>query len=430
MVSETPVAQEPFDTSISEDRRHEISQLMNDAGFRKDVDPSVTDITDNAGLDLSSPSRQLEEMAHDATILASEVSEPQSPASPKLPSQGASNTDSQLIHLEPFHPFSDLTSEPSDQPRVAYPKLVLPPSEAGSLHSGRQVDPDFSIELGNDLFPDVDDPVTTSRSTLGRHSDDEQDAQEHLAKEKVDNDGGSDAESDASDSSFESLSELWASRSTNGSKSSASKQAVMDAIKARKPDNAPDLEYEETMRRLDDSPNMSEDDNPGHVSELAQKLVDKPIEKPSPKKSSKNKGALKPSSIPQIKAERVSPSPAGAARSSSTRTARASDSPFAIPEGSQVVSLLTSSPEPEPEIQEHYAEDDIDETYKGPAGSMPTGLGWVSKPRARRGVSMPASSAARKATPKFLTSSQAKSMSVTEALSRAKKKVRSNMNVL
>ncbi|KAK4032128.1 hypothetical protein C8A01DRAFT_51014 [Parachaetomium inaequale] len=363
MVSETPVAQEPFDTSISEDRRHEISQLMNDAGFRKDVDPSVTDITDNAGLDLSSPSQQLEEMAHDATILASEASEPQSRGSPKLPSQGTSNNDSQLIHLEPFHRFSDLTSDPSDEPRVA-------------LHSGRQVDPDFSIDLGNDLFPDVDDPVTTKGEGGGGRRDGCRGGRIRLL-----------------DPVF---SEMWASRSTNGSKS-PSKAAVMSAIEARKPGVAPDIEYEESMRRLDnsESDNISGDDDKGRLSKLAQKLVDKPIEKPTPKKSSQKKGTLKASAVPQIKAERASPSPAGAARSSSSRTACASGSPFAVPEGSQ-----------------HYAEDDIDETYKEPAGSMPTGLGWVPKPRARP----------RDATPKKFTSSHM----VLSALKRAKK-LRTNM---
>lgn len=50
------------DVSMSEDQRHEISPLINDAGFRKDVDPSLIR---SPSLDMSSPSQQLEEMAQD-----------------------------------------------------------------------------------------------------------------------------------------------------------------------------------------------------------------------------------------------------------------------------------------------------------------------------------------------------------------------------
>ncbi|KAK4151862.1 hypothetical protein C8A00DRAFT_16788 [Chaetomidium leptoderma] len=429
IIPETPIDQEVVDTSISEDRRHEISLLINDAGFRKDVDPCVTDMTDNACLDLSSPSRQLEEMTHDATIGPFEVSEIQGHSSLVLPSQTTSNNvDSQPILLEPFHGFSDAISEPHDGRRVAYPRLELPTSETGSLHSGRQVDPDFSIELGDDSFqPDLDDPATVSRSTLGRHSDDER----KPAIEKLEDDSDAGSKSDSTDSSFPSLSEVWISASTNGSKSPG-KRAVMSAVKARKPDVAPDLEYEEAMRRLDSSDNISEDDNTEHLSTLAQKLVDKPIEKPTPKKPlARKNGALKSSAAPRVKLERASPVPARAVRGSSSRTLGASSSPFVVPEGSQVVSLVSSSPEPE--LEEHYAEDSVDETYKEPTGSMPTGAGWVKKSRARRGVSMPASPAARDATPKSGSSSQSKpitdkrSTAALGSLLRARKKVLSNM---
>jgi hypothetical protein len=402
VIADTPFAQEPVDTSISEDRRHEISQLINDAGFRKDVDPSVTDIADNVALDLSSPSRQLEEMSYSAPMASSEAARSQSHASPELPSLTTSNNiDSQPILLEPFHGFSDSISDPHDghdEPRVVYPSLDVPPSETGSLHSGRQVDPDFSIELGtrDESLHEVDDLAGVSRSTLGRHSDNEE---APVVKQSV-HDGDSGSQSDSSASSFLSLSELWPpSASTNGSKKSPSKSAAMAAFKARKTDVAPDLEYEEAMRRLDSSGDISEEDDRVQLSELAQKLVDKPIEKPTPKKPSQKKGPLKLATAPDIKTERASPSPAPSVRTSSNRTVRASGSP---PEGSQVISLLTSSPEPE--LEEHYAEDSIDETYEEPG--LPSGSGWVRKERARRGVSMPAPTVQQDAAPKRLASSQ------------------------
>ncbi|KAK4104375.1 hypothetical protein N658DRAFT_521049 [Parathielavia hyrcaniae] len=385
-ISESPVAQGPA-ISISEDRRHEISLLINDADFRKDVDPSVTTFPDSAGLDLSSPSRQLEEMTHGAiTIVSSQAAQSQSQASSQLPSQPASNNlDSQPIHLEPFHGFSDAILDSHDQQderRVAYPALDLPPSETGSLHSGRQVDPDFSIELvtGDDPFHAIDDPALASRSTLGRHSDNE----ENPAVEKKWHDVDAGLESDSSSAS---LSDLWREASTNGSLKSPTKSAVVSAIKARKPDMTYDLEYEDTMRRLDGSDDISVEDDKEHLSKVAQELVDIPIEKPTPDKLSRKKGAGNWSTAPGIKTERASPSPHPGYRGASARTAQATNSPFP-PKGSQVVSLVTSGPEPE--LEEHYAEDSVDGTYEDP--DLPTGSGWVKKPRVRRGVSMPASS--------------------------------------
>ena len=405
MVSETPVDREPIDTSISEDRRHEISLLINDAGFRKDVDPSVTDMTemtDNPCLDPSSPSRQLEEMTYDTAIAPSEVSEPQVQRSPRLTSQASSdNLDSQPIFLEPFHGFSDPVPESHDGRPVAYPRLELPPSETGSLHSGRQVDPDFSIELGNDEFHDLDDPAAVSRSTLGRHSEDEQD----LATEIPRHDSSAGSESDSSNASFPSLSEVWRSASATSSKPPG-KHSVAAAIEARKTVVAPSLEYEEAMRHLDDSDDISDDDSKEHPSKLALKLVEKPIEKPRPKKSANEVPPLDPFLSPHIKAERISPKPART-KTHAAKTACTS-SPLAVPKGSQVISLLSSSPEPE--LEEHYADDSIDETYDEP--SMPAGSGWVQKSRALRGLSVPASSARRDVTPKKLASSQSKQPAV------------------
>ena len=410
MVSETPALQAPIVTFIPEDRRHEISLMIDDAGFRKDVDPTVTKITDNAGLDLNSPSQQLEEMAHNATLLASEVSEVQGRTSPQLPSQSTSNSDSQPVRLQPFYGFSDPTQEPPDERQVAYPTLNIPPSDTGSLHSGRQVDPDFSIDLGHDSLH-IDDPATMSRSTIGR-TDDER----NMMRGEAEHDGGSTSEADLSDSSIPSLSDMWTSASTIGTKPSL-KHTGMSTLK---PNVTPNFAYEGARRHRGNS-ELFENDNTKPASKLAQKLVEKPIEKPTPRKVKQKEQASKASPAPHIKNERASPSPDRIARANSS----ACSSPFVVPKGSQVVSLLTSSPEPE--IEEDYAEDSIDETYK--ETSMPTGSGWVKKPRARRGVSMPAASPAQDTAPGRFTASQSKQPTdkrTTAALSsllRAKKKV-------
>jgi hypothetical protein len=406
MVSETPALQAPIVTSIPEDRRHEISLMIDDAGFRKDVDPS---------LDLNSPSQQLEEMAHDATLLVSEVSEVQGRTSPQLPSQLTSNnSDSQPVRLQPFYGFSDPTQEPADERQVAYPTLNIPLSETGSLHSGRQVDPDFSIDLGHDSLHDLDGPATMSRSTIGR-TDDEQ----NMVRGEAEHAGGSTSEADLSDSSIPSLSEMWTSASTIGSKPSI-RHTGMSTLK---PNVTSNFAYEGARRHRGNSA-LSENDSTKPASKLAQKLVEKPIEKPTPRKVKQKQQALA-SPVPHIKNERASPSPDRVARANSS----AHSSPFVVPKGSQVVSFLTSSPEPE--IEEDYAEDSIDETYK--ETSMPTGSGWVKKPRARRGVSMPAASPAQDTAPEKFTASQSKQTTdkrTTAALSsllRAKKKVLSGM---
>jgi hypothetical protein len=211
----------------------------------------------------------------------------------------------------------------------------------------------------------------------------------------------------------------------------------MKAIQSRKPDVTRDLDYEETVKRIDDdSESSEEEDNKEHVLERIRKLVDKPIEKPVPRKAIPKKATPKSSATTRIKTEReAAPTPDRSNRASSSRTIRGNSSPFVPPEGSQVVNIVTSSPEPE--LVEHYAEDDIDGTYQEP--SLPAGAGWVKKERARWGVSVPASSisAAREAAvPKRFASSQSsgnkqggadkRSSASLASLLRAKKKALGN----
>jgi hypothetical protein len=204
------------------------------------------------------------------------------------------------------------------------------------------------------------------------------------------------------------------------------------AIKARKPAAASNPEYEEAMRRLEDSDVSDQDENQRvqpRDSRLARELVVKPVERPSPKRPTQRTGASDLVSIgPRIKAERASPghSSARPARTNAGRSARHASSPFVIPEGSQVVSLLSSSPEPE--VEEYYAEDSLDETYEDP--DLPSGPGWVKKARPRRGEGKkpPPPPEVPDAQPlKAGTASQAKQNGALNSLLRAKSKVMSKI---
>ncbi|KAK3326887.1 hypothetical protein B0H66DRAFT_171251 [Apodospora peruviana] len=359
------------DVSMTEDRRQEISQLINDAGFRKDLDPAIAN---DGSAQLSSPSRQLEETSEEAAPAPDQpTDQPVTLSSPVfafpddevLPDTSQAlaysslSPDSQPITLEPFNGFSDDMNENEPPPsesdaRVEYPTLDLPPSDTGSVRSGRQPDPDFSIKLGNDCYGCPEGIAEGSGTSPS-------------------------------------------SRHANARGKEAKKSAVKSAIKARKSDAAPDPEYDEAMRRIDDGSDPSDssasdfdDADPFDMAAKkrkqislgsAQNLVDKPIEKPAVKRAPAQKLAGKSSSSRIVKSERQS---SQAQMSKLSGTSKHNEL-FSIPEGSQVVSLLTSSPEPE----EDYAEDGADGTYEDP-DSLPCGSGWVKKNRVRRGVSLPA----------------------------------------
>ncbi|KAK0717394.1 hypothetical protein B0T26DRAFT_296054 [Lasiosphaeria miniovina] len=109
------------DTSLTEDRRHEISLLIRDAGFRKEVDPSLANAETP---DLSSPSRQLELMSQEAASAPRILLEPQlttssattvarSHTTPLAPDEFQQQSkipgyvDSQPVLLDQFNGFSD-----------------------------------------------------------------------------------------------------------------------------------------------------------------------------------------------------------------------------------------------------------------------------------------------------------------------------------
>ena len=397
-VSEPQAAQLHEDVSMTEDRRQEISQLINDAGFRKEVDPSIAE---DGPVPSSSPSRQLEETLKEAASASQHQAPPEDLSDFPNPSQGTSqpsqslsqvssksymSADSQPIILEPFHGFSDAIEAPSDD-RVEYPMLDLPPSDIGSTHSGRQPDP-LSIELGN-----------TSPERLEGLADDSAISRPSQTPVK----GGrkalqvSPAKSDSSASSFPSLSEICLTASTQGTQTTSSQGAIDLAMKARKSDVSHDLEYEEAMRQLDERGESSDSDvrlpkmRIKRSPDTARRLLEKPIGKPT------------------VKRAHVKEEPTNASVKSAKTVPRGG--PFSIPKGSQVVSLISSSPEPE--MQENYADEDVDDTYRE-ADSLPPSESSASgekKSRNRRGGSMPlaALTASKRAnTPKRLASTQSK----------------------
>lgn len=386
------------EVSMTEDRRREIGQPINDAGFREGVDSSISEEMHEKlpTMPSSSPSRQLEENLKEAVAAAgsthhlSSFSDPSHQDISQANSNSSMSVDSQPIILEPFHGFSDGIKEDASEDPVQYPTLDLPPSDIGSIHSGRQPDPDFSIDLGNtspDRLDSVDDgPLPPPRAKTPP-------VKEEKKVKKV-----SPAKSDTSTNSFPSLSEIFLTASTQATQitqSSTSQEAISSALKARKSDVAFDLEYEEAMRKLDDSFTSSDSDvktlkvGIKRSPDTARNLLRKPIEKPTVKRAPVKEELVK-SEIPKASTKLAKASTQRTEASTRPlRSTRKSDS-FVIPAGSQVVSLVSSSPEPE--LEENYAEDDVDDTYE--ADSFPSEHDSPISPeksRGRRGARTPLS---------------------------------------
>lgn len=159
----------------------------------------------------------------------------------------------------------------------------------------------------------------------------------------------------STDDSFPSLSQTT-TKSSERRASQQTKSAPGDAVpntsQTRKSLDAANLAYEQDMKRLDEEESSQEsttmDDTQiklekrRQLSELAHKLAKTPIERPSPRKLPFRQTST-PSKLKQT----------------TTATKSTKNTRFVIPEGSQVVDLLSSSPE----LNEDYADDDVDETY-------------------------------------------------------------------
>lgn len=378
----------------------------------------------------------------DVTDLPSQELESQDHQRP--PSRSSAYLESQRITLGPFNGFSDGLEQVADNrgSYVSYARLEVIPSDTGSIRSGRQPDPEFSVDLGNNeildrfepageddvpvMGPDEDEDMAMAGAddvddNEEDHEDDneeeereeeedgqeeeEADDQENQEEEQEDIEGdqqynvdedqqdieedeqedsgeesqqstprrkraslseepASPALSDMSastDDSFPSLSQATTTKSSQRKASQQAKSNPKDAVattsQTRKSLDAANRDYEQTMKRLDEEESSQEsttmDDTQvklekrRQLSELAHKLARTPIERPARKLPFRRTST--PSKLKQTTT----------ATTKSTRTTRFSGS-FVIPEGSQVITL-SSSPEPEP--NEDYADDDVDETY-------------------------------------------------------------------
>lgn len=195
---------------------------------------------------------------------------------------------------------------------------------------GMRDDGDELEELGDDALEDENDSEEDDDSNLGSDEDVDEDVKEHLEEDIEESVGEGEEEDVVSDSS--------------------------------------ESAFEAPVKKEINSPTRGRG-----YSNIAQKLAAKPIEKPATTKSS-------------LKAARTSTGPPPPRPRIARPRSVQPQSSYVIPEGSQVISLVSSSPEPE--IVEDYAEDSIDETYKEP--DLPSGPGWVSKKwSARRGGNLP-----------------------------------------
>jgi len=446
--------------SVSEDRRDEISLLISNAGFRKDISPSIL-----KKVPFHSPSEQLREMSESAAVRDSrQTSESPSAALP------AGTSTSSRHRLVAGKNGAELPSDMDTAPKaVAYPKLDVQPSPVSTTHSGRQPDADFGADWTAGSFNPLEDTADESM-VLGNTPQNSRGGNGNWKKSRKSamTSSPASAASVSSIGSLPSLSEIFSTaRSSHNNGQSPSKAAVLSAIGARKSETIRDHDYEEMMRRLDEGDGQSNDENDSPVDEKKfaastaglngdgkSKPTKRSVFQRRTRRQSKNTPSVEaaaeedtsslrsPSPIssfilpsegamaPKKEKDDGNPysPPADRPRSPPSRpqtrrrAQQQSSSQFSIPSGSVVMSLMTSSPESA--VIEHYAEDHIDETYEDPS-PLPDGSGWVKKAahgsmkgRVRggggggRGASLPVAAAnadnssARKAAPRASVNNQ------------------------
>ena len=180
-----------------------------------------------------------------------------------------------------------------------------------------------------------------------------------------------------SSSPFPSLEEIFHTAATSRQTQSPARWTQQSVLQSLRPGKG-DLEYEEAMRKLDEGEDDS-DRSPDRNKSLRSLFPN--ATQPEPSKT--------PSSLQPVKVEAPVKTERSATPPTSQRVKR--ESPFVIPEGSQVVEL-SSSP-PSVQFVEHYADDSVDGTYQD--NSVPQGSGWVQKNfmTRSRGKSVPAAAA-------------------------------------
>ncbi|TDZ71617.1 hypothetical protein CTRI78_v001829 [Colletotrichum trifolii] len=344
--------------SITSDRRREISLLIEEAGFRKDVSPS-----------LARPRRDSSVRGQDEKPFNTYASQSKSPT--VEPSQSKANT-----------------------PVLSQSLGDAPPSTASSVLSGRQPGVDLEYDMGYDL-PQMDETMNGS-PVLGEST-----PKASLCtprRKRV-------SEEPSTADSFPSLDHIFLTATSEQRTQSPSGTRMVPPFRSEGSALKADAEYEAAMRRLDDGESEDEDDKEEEDEDESQ----------PPRPFSNTRKRLFPNSsqpapsrspelpeLPDVK-PRFNTAPSSFTESQdvkpSARNGRRKSSPFRVPEGSQVITLSSSRPSsPGLEFTEYYAEDDIDKDYEEKSSSLPRGPGWVQKnkpPRAKlRAKSTPAGSAA------------------------------------
>ncbi|KAF9769032.1 hypothetical protein IL306_013588 [Fusarium sp. DS 682] len=257
-------------------------------------------------------------------------------------------------------PSPDLPPLPTKDDALTDHRLLVVPSSAGSVRSGRQP-PSVS---GLEDLPEERVEDSVEGGTAGG-------LQRRTLSPQVTN------ETPRSSSSFPSLEEIFHTARQTQSPMKFTQLSVPRFIKSEKKDG----DYEEAMRKLDEGEESDRSpDRNKSLRSLFPNATQPESQKESPLiRSFKSEG----SKTEMAEAKHVATPP--------TSQKAKQESQFVIPEGSQVIEL-SSSP-PSVQYAEDYAQDSEDGTYQD--SPLPQGSGWVQKNYSEvntrsRGKSLPA----------------------------------------
>ncbi|KAF4946584.1 hypothetical protein FSARC_14172 [Fusarium sarcochroum] len=271
-------------------------------------------------------------------------------------------------------PSPELPSLPTKDDIPIDHRLLVVPSSAGSVRSGRQPP---SVNGLEDLPEErVEDSVEPDMIT-GPHA--------RTPSPQITN------VPPRSSSPFPSLEEMFHTARQTQSPGKSTQQSVPRYLKPGKEDT----EYEEAMRKLDEGGEESErsPDRNKSLRSLFPNATQPEPEEDLPLLRSFNSEVSK-TGVPEVKHAATPP----------TSQKVKQETQFMIPQGSQVIEL-SSSP-PSVQFTEDYAQDSQDETYQD--SPLPQGSGWVQKKMSdvktrSRGKSLPAAAATTTTTNKTTT---------------------------
>lgn len=347
---------------------------------KDDIYPTFPTSLDDEGVapppeslgELDSPSQQLQQAATDAFDSSFIVSDSLSQGaamdcSPHPSRYSPLRTDSALLMI----PAPALSVTQGDQviegktleSLIDGGSLPFIPSAPSSVRSGRQPGHDIGSDDRGDSFPGVDLASDTSS-----HVDPSLPPMRTESSPKICPRKANPSEA-GSDMSFPSLEEIWHT-ANSGNTQSPTKSSIPASVKRSRSQPDPDNAYLDAMRQLD------EED--GHMEETGAESLTKDLSELSPVPLKLEFASQQSSMWARESGPENVKTPANAKVVTTARTSRESKG-FSIPEGSQVIDLISSSPE----YQEDYAQDSVDESYVDPDGdcssALPLGSGWISK---------------------------------------------------